>query len=215
MIAEEKYGFPPTYKLILKRLMPAGRLKVLDLGCGTGIAGEILNKEKKHEFTGIDIYEPYLKICKRNGFYKAIEKKDLTKLDIKKGRFDVILLFQVIEHLTKKDAMNLLRNCYNAASKAVIVTVPNGECHQEGYDGNTHHQHKSAWSVDDLRKKNFKVIGQGLKIIYGDQSYGEGREAAFWQKIAVPLSTLLLPLLLFIPQLGVQLIAIKTKVKES
>lgn len=209
MIAEEKYGFPPTYKLILKNIMPSGRLSVLDLGCGTGAAAEVLNSNKLHEFTGIDIYKPYLEFCKSKGYYQKIEKKDLTKLKLKKKSFDVILLLQVIEHLSKKEGIRLLKECFNAAEKAVIIAVPNGFCHQEEYDCNPHHEHKSTWNVSDLNKMGFKVFGQGLKVIYGSSSYGAGREASWWQKIVVPLSVFLLPLIIIFPQIAVQLIGVR------
>lgn len=214
-MSEESFGFPPTYKLIIKHFMPAGTLRVLDLGCGTGVAGEMLNRDKKHQFVGVDIYKPYVDLCKKGGFYSKVERKDLTKIKLKKGSFDVILLLQVIEHLKKKEGTALLEECIRAVTKAVIVAVPNGSCHQEEYDSNTHQEHKSSWNSRDLNKMGFRVFGQGLKVIYGSKSYGGGRPASFWQKIVVPLSTFLLPLILFFPQASVQLIAVKYKNEDT
>lgn len=208
-MVQEKFGFPPTYKLIIKSMMPPGNLRVLDLGCGPGTAGEILNQDLKHHFTGVDIYQPYVERCRASSYYNEVKKKDLKKLKIKKGSFDVILLLQVIEHLNKKEAVKLLKDCIKAAEKAVIVAVPNGICHQESYDGNIHHEHKSTWDVQDLRRMGFKVFGQGLKIIYGSASYGGGKKANLWQKIVVPLTAILLPLIMFTPKIAVQLIGVK------
>lgn len=209
MIAEENDGFPPTYKLILKKMMPSGRLKVLDLGCGTGAAAEMLNPKKEHQFTGIDIYEPYLKICQKKGYYERLKKMDITKIKFPKNSFDVALLLQVIEHLDKKTAERLLRGISKVAKKCVIISVPNGYCHQEGYECNIHQKHLSFWTISDLRSLGFTVYGQGLKIIYGSDSYGAGKEANWWQKIAFPLSALLLPIIIIYPQIGAQLIGVK------
>ena len=121
----------------------------------------------------------------------------------------MVILFQVIEHLNKKDAKKLIRKAVSIATKAVFISVPNGYCYQEVYDGNIYNKHKSTWSVADFKKMGFKVYGQGLKIIYGSRSY-EGRiGASWWQKIVIPLSIILLPLVLIFPEIAVQLIGVK------
>lgn len=209
MIKKETYDFPPTYKLIIRRLLPSGKLKILDLGCGFGAAGQVLNYNRVHEFTGIDIYKPYLKVCRKGKYYKKIINADITKLKLKKNSFDVILLLQVIEHLDKSIGERLLRQAIKAAKRCVIVSVPNGHCSQEEYDGNIHQKHLSVWTVPDLKKINFKVYGQSLSIIYGSKSYERSKKASLWQKIIVPLSIFIFPVILFFPQLGAQLIAVK------
>lgn len=209
MIGEENYGFPPTYKLILNALMPPGKLKVVDLGCGMGAAGEFLNPQRKHEFVGIDIYRPYLDICRKKDNYKKLIKADITKMNFKYESFDVILILQVIEHLNKKTAGLLIKKAIRSAKKCVIVSVPNGKCFQENYDDSIYHKHKSSWYVSDLKKLGFKVYGQGLKIIYGSRSYGGGRRAKWWQRIVVLISTFLLPIVLFYPQIAAQIIGVK------
>lgn len=209
MIAEENYGFPPTYRFILKKIMPSGRLKVLDLGCGKGVAAEILNPKRKHQFTGIDIYKPYLKICQKKGYYKSLKKINIEKIILPKNSFDVVLLLQVIEHLDKKTAKKILTRASKAAKNCVIVSVPNGYCLQEEYDCNIHNKHLSFWTVSDLRNLGFTVYGQGLKIIYGSDSYGAGKNAVWWQKIVVPLTVILLPIIMIYPQIGAQLIGVK------
>lgn len=201
--------FPPTYEFIVKQFLPRESLKVLDLGCGVGAAAEVLNKNKIHQFVGVDIYEPYLKICERRGFYKKVIKADLRNIIFDKKSFDVVILFQVIEHFNKKDAKKLIRKAVSLATKVVLISVPNGHCDQEVYDGNIYNKHKSIWTTADFQKMGFKVFGQGLKIIYGSRSY-EGRlEASWWQKIIVPLSIILFPLVLIFPEVAVQLIGVK------
>lgn len=216
MLSQSNNTLPPTYQLIIKTLLPKKpHLKVLDLGCGKGAAGKVLNANKIHEFVGVDIYDPYLKICKKSGYYKKIIKNDLKKIKFEKKSFDVVILFQVIEHLKKEDAEALIKKAINIAREAVLISVPNGDCNQEAYDGNIYHEHKSRWDVTDLRKMGFTVYGQGLKIIYGSISY-EGRiEASWWQKIAVALATLLFPIIIIFPQIGVQLIGVKYLNKKN
>lgn len=208
MIAEN-YGFPLTYKLILRILMPKGNLKILDLACGTGAAGRQLNPKKVHQFTGVDIYKPYLDICKQKGDYQKLIQGDITNIRIKEKSYDAVILLQVIEHLDKRTGLYLLKKAMKIAKKCVIISVPNGFSYQEEYDGSVYHKHISAWDVLDLRKLGFKVYGQGIKIIYGSRSFGAGRRANWWQKIIVPLLVVLLPITLIYPQIGAQLIGVK------
>jgi len=209
MIIKSTDTVPPTYEFIIRKLLPSGRLMILDLGCETGVWGATLNRKKKYEFTGVDIYKPYLDICRKKGYYKRLIKDDLTNIDFKTKSFDVVFLFQVIEHLGKEDAIKLIKKSINIARKAVIISVPNGECHQGVYDCNEHQKHLSKWMVEDLEKLGFRVFGQGLRVIYGSESYERSKKASLWQKIVVPLSSFLFPLVLFFPQLGAQLIAVK------
>lgn len=205
----KRVNLPPTYQLLLRSVFPRGKWKVLDLGCGSGIAGELFNGNHKHEFTGVDIFDPYLKKCKQKGFYNKTCKEDLTKIKLKPKSYDVVLLLQVLEHLDKKDSRTLLKKTFKATRRAVIVSVPNGDCIQEEYDQNSFHIHKSTWDPKDLEKLGFKVYGQAFKPIFGSKSYGAGEKAMFWQKIAVPLSTLIFPIIYFFPEMGAQLVAVK------
>lgn len=209
MITQVHDGFPLTYKLILKSIIPAGSLTILDLGCGFGAAGNLLNSKKNHQFTGVDIYKPYLDVCKKEGNYKKLIQADIAKLEMKEKSFDVVLLLQVVEHLDKGVGIKLLKKAIKIAKKCIIISVPNGKCDQEGYNSNSHNKHISTWNVSALRKMGFKVYGQGLRIIYGSNSYGAGQSANWWQKVVVPLAVLLLPAIMIYPQIGAQLIGIK------
>jgi predicted TPR repeat methyltransferase len=207
MFAEENFGLPPTYKIILRRLLPKGQKKVLDLGCGAGVAAETLNQDKKSYFIGIDGYEPYLEICRKRGFYNELRKQDLRKISLESKSVDTVLLLQVVEHLKKTEATQLIKESIKAAKQAVIISVPNGECFQDDYDDNKFHKHLSSWSSNDLKDMGFKVYGQGLKVLYGDKSYGGGVPPNWWQRVVIPLSIFLSPLVYFCPNLAVQLVA--------
>lgn len=195
--------------MLLKNIMPAGNLTVLDLGCGIGSAGDLFSPNKNYQFTGVDIYKPYLKICQKKGNYRELIQADITKIKIKEKSFDVVLLLQVIEHIDKKSGINLLKKTVKIAKKCIIVSVPNGCCHQAEYDGNAYQKHVSIWTTTDLRKLGYKVYGQGLRRIYGANSYGEGQVAKWWQKIIAALTALLIPVLIVYPQIAAQLIGIR------
>lgn len=197
------------YKLIINLLIPSGKLKMLDLGCGKGTAGDYFNKDKKHELTGVDIFEQYIKECKSKACYSKVINKDIRKIDFPKKSFDVVLLLQVVEHLKKAEALKLIKKAEKIARKVVVVSTPNGGCEQDVYDSNLYQKHLSIWSLKDFYKLGYRVCGQGLRFVYSGESHVQGERMKIWQYILLPISLLLFPLTLFVPNFSAQLIAFK------
>lgn len=203
---------PQTYKLIIEYLLPSGKLSILDLGCGNGVAGEVFKNDKFRSFVGVDNFRKYIDICKESGNYICLSASDIRNFKIQKNKYDIILLLQVIEHLTKKEAINIINRCKRAAVKKVIISTPNGECEQEVYDDNPLQAHKSVWEPSDLKRLNLVVYGQGFKYIYRKKSYAvKNSDIKIWQRILNPLTLLLFPIVLFFPKISAQLIAVYSK----
>lgn len=201
--------FPLTYPWIIKYHMKDIK-KVLDLGCGDGSFMAILNKNKEYKVTGVELFEPYLNKAKRLGVYKRLIKKDIRKRTFKKGSFDVLLCSQVIEHLEKEEGLKLIPDFQQIAAK-VIIGTPNGHFSQEGYDKNHLQRHKSTWSVEDFEKMGFKVYGQGLKIIYGEDGLLTKTicKNIFIKTFLYAISYATSIIVYFMPRLAAHIIAIK------
>src|SRR5438552_3778458 len=97
-------NLPFTYIWLLKKNINKKKIKtILELGCGTGYFADLINGENDFDITGLDIFEPYLKICKTKGKYKKLLKADLTKkLNFPYKSFDAVVCLQTIEHMPKK-----------------------------------------------------------------------------------------------------------------
>jgi methionine biosynthesis protein MetW len=97
---------------------------VLDIGCGDARIPAYL-KEKGHqgETVGVDSSDYILEAAKKRGV--AVVKKDIrdTKQLSDLGNFDVIVLFEVLEHMA--NAEELLAWAFNHAKKKVFFSVPN------------------------------------------------------------------------------------------
>tara|TARA_Y100001970_G_scaffold64725_1_gene82855 strand:+ start:9344 stop:10045 length:702 start_codon:yes stop_codon:yes gene_type:complete len=111
---------PLRTEYILKSLnkKKLNNLKILDLGCGGGLISEKLY-ELGAEVTGIDFVEENINVAnqhaKKNRYKIKYTVKDFEKEKIK-SKFDVIIIFEVLEHLNdwekflKKIKINLKKN---------------------------------------------------------------------------------------------------------
>lgn len=198
---------PLTYWGIIKRIVGNDFVTILDAGCGTGTQMEIINNQRKYHSTGVDIYEPYLKECRIKKIYNKLLKCDIRSMPFKEKSFDVVICFHVIEHIGKKDGYKVIKNLEALAKKKVILVLPNGLLPQEEYDHNEFQRHKSEWYPKDLRKLGYRVVGQGLKAIYGEENivkkYGVISYLVFF------FSMVFQPLLFLKPDYGVYMICRK------
>jgi len=94
--------------------------KILDIGCGTG---EFLKNyhDLDNQCIGIDIQKNF-KFKNVNGYIlKNIDLKGFIKNNKKK--FDVIFLFEFLEHLNLEDRKFLFKNLFNLLNKNSLVFI--------------------------------------------------------------------------------------------
>jgi len=105
----------------LKASIPnIGDKKVVEVGCGAGAKLVALSHLCK-EYWGADISAPTLAKAEnlikqmgvRNATLAHVEAKNMRAL-LERERFDVIILFAVLEHLTIEEKITLLRECWEA-----------------------------------------------------------------------------------------------------
>lgn len=73
------------------------------------------------------------------------------------GRFDVITMLDVVEHLEMDDAVSMLITAKLIARKRVLVWIPIGECPQGDLEGNPYQVHKSVWTQEMLEALGYQV----------------------------------------------------------
>ena len=80
-----------TSELLLRYLKDI-QAKILDAGCGTGLVGEILNKNSFQNLIGVDFSQEMLNIAKQKNVYQSLDLVDLTKkLDYEDNLFDAVI----------------------------------------------------------------------------------------------------------------------------
>jgi 2-polyprenyl-3-methyl-5-hydroxy-6-metoxy-1,4-benzoquinol methylase len=126
------------FKSIVQRhLLPTGKTKFLEIGCGTGDFIQQIAKNDHLEITGSEIYLKGLVYAKKN-----LPSVDFVQFDVTQGKigeqFHIITAFDVIEHIENDDAA--LSNISQMLKKdgVLIMSVP---------------QHMFLWSkLDEIVK---------------------------------------------------------------
>ena len=80
-----------TSELLLSYLRNT-QARIFDAGCGTGLVGEILNKNSFQNLIGVDFSQEMLNIAKQKNVYQSLDLVDLTKkLDYEDNLFDAVI----------------------------------------------------------------------------------------------------------------------------
>ena len=160
------HDLPYELRQILK-----GCESVLDLGCGP--SSPIRSLPRDFHSVGIDIYEKSVEESKRKCIHNEYFVMDTLDIEQKfqPNSFDCVLAIDLIEHLEKKDGVRLIQLMEKIAKKKVVIFTPNGFLFQQERDGNLWQIHRSGWTVQEMRKMGYRVIGMsGIKFLRGERA---------------------------------------------
>lgn len=161
-IAEPWHRFRKKPYEDLKEFLQNKKSLILDLGCGSGrnfIAGK--------RYVGVDFSVNMLRYAKehaeKNGIELSLIKADITKLPLKSGAFDTVLLVASLHTIEKRE--EVLREMKRAMRKGgeAFVTVWNrmqprfALARKESYipwkvDGETYLRYYYLFTQEELRK---------------------------------------------------------------
>ena len=117
----------------------AGR-RVLDAGCGVGYGTALLAQVEGADVLGIDLAEEIVEAARGDmPSGVSLEVGDVTELPYEDGRFDLVVCFEVIEHLESPDlALDEFRRVL-APAGLLVISSPNRGVYPPG---NPHHLHE-------------------------------------------------------------------------
>lgn len=189
--------FPFTYINTLWRTLDKTGVSILDVGCGTGQPIKEISRLKNFFTVGVDLFIPYLKMCKQEKTHDQYVRADVRFLPFRKKSFDIILALHIIEHLSRNNGLKLIKDMERIARKQVIISTPNGPCTTCEFDQNPLYIHKSYWLPEDFEHLGYKVIGYWLRIIWGDQGIARKLPQSL-HILGIAISFLFAPLTYFI-----------------
>lgn len=154
-----------TFKKDLRKLekVYSKRGKLLDIGCGPGLFLEVA-KENGWSVYGTELSKWAYEYARKNGL--NVYNKELDKCNLKEGEFDVITLWDVIEHVT--DPSKILKQVNRILKKGglLVIDTPNVDSFFAKLRGRKwgdfvrmHIYYFSPKSIEKILKKNgFKII---------------------------------------------------------
>ena len=161
---------------------------ILELGCGRN--SPLVQIGDSHRTDAFDIWQPCVDMHNRTGSYRHCYQADILKLALT-AKYDAVVICDVLEHLAKDEAIDLLDRIENCATKKVIIFTPNGFIENDEGDGDPYQAHLSAWGPADYSEREYKVAGAtGLRWLFGKAAlpkYRPRRVCAIIAMLSKPL----------------------------
>lgn len=143
---------------------------VLDIGVGFGKFGalireytDIWNRRKKNItiIHGVEIFKEYKNPNWEH--YDYIYDGDIAEYPFSFGQYDMILFLEVLEHIEKKKALELL-NIFRNKCKVLLFSYTNSP--QGEAFGNIHETHLSIWRDEDFNFDKKLLTNNDVTYLY-------------------------------------------------
>jgi predicted nicotinamide N-methyase len=138
----------------IKELNPA---TVLDCGAGAGIYLDLIKKEIGNNVIvdAVEVWMPYIEQFDLANRYNSLYNIDLRKMS--NFNYDLVILGDVLEHMTENDALKVW-DLVASQAKYAIISIPIIHYHQDAINGNPYEVHvEEDWNTEKVLQK-FKNI---------------------------------------------------------
>jgi tetratricopeptide (TPR) repeat protein len=121
--------------------------KMLDIGCGEGTYAMLLPEA---EWTGVEVWQPYVDGFKLHELYQNLHVMDARQWEPGSQRWDIAVAGDVLEHMTEREASDLLLKLRSCAD-LVIISIPFNMAQGE-WGGNPYERHvKDDWTHEEVK----------------------------------------------------------------
>jgi len=140
---------PETKPWIIEKIINSPIETVLDVGAGIGNYSDLLSAAGwSGKITALEVWEPYIEK------YNLKEKYELViNLDVRNNtdyRYDLVIFGDILEHMTKEDAIKVWKSAGEQAKYAVIA-IPTTHYPQGHLEHNPYEEHiKDDWTVEEV-----------------------------------------------------------------
>jgi len=144
--------------------------KILNIGCYNGWFEQVMIKKRAREVIGIDTNKKFVKIAQKHVPQVKFLKMSALNLNFPQNYFDLITIFDVIEHLPKNTEARCLQEIDKVLKSKgrLIVSTPNNHFLAKIFDPAWYlgHRHYSEQQLTNLLKK------EGFSVTKTEQKGG-------------------------------------------
>lgn len=116
---------PPRLFWACELIEPVVGKRIVDIGCWTGGLLSILTSRGAAELAGVDVIGPWLSVAEQSlptaNFFEVADLRELPAS--LKGRFDVVMLLETLEHLPRKSELAALRSLGSLLSPGGVLIL--------------------------------------------------------------------------------------------
>jgi predicted TPR repeat methyltransferase len=129
--------------------------RILDIGAGSGTYIKLIKEENNvcstAEWVGVEVWKPYIEKYNLLSRYDRIINEDARTIDWStQGKFTVALAGDILEHMTKDEAIKLVDELMEITD-ILLISIPIVHWPQDEYDNNPYEVHvKPDWSHDEV-----------------------------------------------------------------
>jgi 2-polyprenyl-3-methyl-5-hydroxy-6-metoxy-1,4-benzoquinol methylase len=127
---------------------------VVDIGAGSGTYIKLIKEEAQccvdSHWVGIEAWQPYVEKFNLKNRYNQIINQDVRSVDWSILSPTVIIAGDVLEHMSKQDAIALVEEILQPGT-TLIISIPIRHMPQEAINGNPYEVHvKDDWSHNEV-----------------------------------------------------------------
>jgi cyclopropane fatty-acyl-phospholipid synthase-like methyltransferase len=153
--------------------------RILDIGAGSGTYINLIKLKNsictKAEWVAIEAWDNYIKEFSLEEKYNTVINQDVRTVDWNSlGKFSVAIAGDVLEHMTKEEAITLVENVLTNC-QTLIISIPIVHMPQDEVNGNPFEVHvKDDWSHDEV----MSTWAPYIKSVYRKSS--KSKLAVYW-----------------------------------
>lgn len=140
---------PETKPWILSKILDTNIETILDIGAGSGTYADYF-KESGHQFKidAVEVWKPYVEEFDLYHKYLNVYESDVR--DHMDFDYDLVIFGDILEHMTKEEALSVWERVSLQARYAVIA-IPIIHYHQPAINDNPYEEHvKEDWSHQEV-----------------------------------------------------------------
>lgn len=141
----------------LRRVVRPGQT-VLDIGCSDGRGSVLLSAVGAF---GVDIHRPALAVARQRDRRRVVVQADVRRLPFRGGAFDFCVALDVVEHLDKPEALDLIAEMERVGRTGVCILTPAGFVPQPPTPDEPWQEHRCGFTPKELSQLGYRVRGVG------------------------------------------------------